>query len=68
MLFTGKVLEHVINIPHKQSKAPDVEGTFWDDASVLTLDCGDGCTILIYQKSLNCYLTMGEFYGMYITV
>lgn len=28
VLFIGKVLEHVINVIHKPSKAPDFEGAF----------------------------------------
>jgi len=39
------VLEHVINIFHRQKKAQDFKGTFLEDGNVLPLDCGDGYTI-----------------------
>lgn len=41
------------------------KGTFWGDKNILKLDCRVILHVYISTKnSLNCTLTMGEFYGM----
>lgn len=69
-------IRNVQKCTRKQSRLPEADSrkedslgmslkALWIDGNVLTLDCSDGCTTFyIYQRSLNCMLKMGKFYGM----
>ena len=64
----GKGIRSVVTRTRSEGRGLTIkthEGIFWGDGNILYVDNSGGyTTVYIFQNSLNCTLTKGEFYSM----